>query len=429
MRRHAGDAFSPHGFPSCRARRLSVCLILPLCLLGGCARDARLVTEKQLLNNGAADLANAEAEIDTAITSLVHRLYGEHMAYAEGRTSEPPSLDILALSGGGDFGAFGAGFLAGWEQVTDADRRPPRFDVVSGVSTGALLAPFAFLGTREDIAAVESFYRNPKKDWIRLRDWFFFLPGRVSLMLITGLERDLRAAVNEDFVRRLAAESSAGRLLVITATNLDFGRGRHWDLAHEAARALESNDLDRVQRRMLASAAIPGAFPPVEIDGLLFGDGGIVANIFVPLDWKTPNRLLPTWKRMHPDIPFPPTRCWIIVNNQMNQIPQTVQATWLDTAGVGIAASIRASNELHIELAAARADYLNAAQGTRMEVRVVAIPDEWRPPVEGNFERDTMNSLADIGRKLGAAGDSWTLRTQPLKEPDTAPPTSGRPSP
>src|SRR4029077_7628089 len=86
---------------------------------------------------------------------------------------KPVVWNLLVISGGGDWGAFGAGFIKGWSHV-QGPLTKPEFDVVTGVSTGALIAPFAFLGDDNSIESVVTLYRNPKPDWVKTRWPFYF---------------------------------------------------------------------------------------------------------------------------------------------------------------------------------------------------------------------------------------------------------------
>lgn len=146
---------------------------------------------------------------------LVERLRREYDAHAANPASEPATLDILFLSGGGDYGAFGAGVLKGWGRVPSGPMSRPRFDVVTGCSTGALIAPFAYLGTDADYERIEAVYREPKSDWFRPRGILFFLPGYESFATIPGLERDLRALIDRSSLERIAVEARTGRLLCV----------------------------------------------------------------------------------------------------------------------------------------------------------------------------------------------------------------------
>ncbi len=130
--------------------------------------------------------------------------------YARQQHDPNATLDFLLLSGGGDHGAFGTGFLLGWANVPPGASALPKFDGVSGVSTGALIAPFAFLGTRADYETIDRLFRNPKPDWWKRRGLLFFLPDNASLAAVPGLERDLRAQVTLPFAKRIVEAAHAG---------------------------------------------------------------------------------------------------------------------------------------------------------------------------------------------------------------------------
>jgi hypothetical protein len=341
---------------------------------------------------------------------LVDRMWAEVQAAAPG---EPATIHFLAISGGGDYGAFGAGFLVGWGECQDSAHRRPDFDVVTGVSTGALLAPFAFVDTDEACRTVESFYRSPQPDWVEQRGPLFFLPSNPSFMIIPKLEDAIESAVTPALVDQMAEQSRKGKVILISATDLDLGAQHFWNLGSEAERASVTGDPERLRRIMLASAAIPVAFPPIEIDGVLYADGGVTANVFARLEPRTPGSFVNRWRELHPDTPLPRVRYWVIVNNSLLQPPSTVQARWPEVLAPSLATSIRSATIAEIRWLSAQSDYVNATLGTDIEVRVVAIPNDWRPPVKGDFEEETMNSLADLGRKMGADPASWTLWTTP----------------
>jgi len=385
--------------------------------LSGCSAPSRpTLTEAQLQERAAADQAEMAATIHAAITKVMARI--ERRAAAA--PGEVPTMNVLAMSGGGDYGAFGAGFLVGWGSVSDPSWHRPDFDIVTGVSTGALLAPFAYLGTDEACLAVESLYRNPKKDWVVENGLLFFLPSNPSFMKIPGLERDLRAVVDGKMIAKMAEQSRAGKLLAISSTDLDLGRQKFWEVGAEAEAAAESGNYDRVQRILLASAAIPAVFPPIEIGDSIYGDGGVTANVFFRLDIRNPSALFPRWKAAHPDKPLPKIRYWVIINNQAAHIPKTVQAKWPEVIGPSLAAAIRSATLAEVRWLAAQADYVNTKYGTDIEIRVVNIPNDWRPPVAGDFEQKTMESLTDLGRKLGSDPKAWTLWTTPLTRETTS---------
>jgi hypothetical protein len=181
----------------------------------------------------------------------------------------------LIISGGGDWGAFGAGFLRGWKKVPAQNPLAmPQFDAVTGVSTGTLIAPFAFLGDEKSIDEIVNLYRNPGTDWVKQRGILYFLPDNISFAEVPGLEREMREHITLEKLRRIAQAGADGRLLAVNTTDLDTGTSRVFDLVAEAQRAINSGEVDRIHNVMLASAGIPGAFPFRIIDDQLYVDGG-----------------------------------------------------------------------------------------------------------------------------------------------------------
>lgn len=380
-------------------------------VIGACGSTRPVVPPSELVERAKAERKEWFDQLNRDSGELVDRIHAEYVEYQAGRGPEPV-FDVLALSGGGEYGAFGAGFLVGWGQCPDPEFRRPEFDAVSGVSTGALIAPFAFLGTDADFAHVEDLYRNPRNDWVELRDILFFLPGRPSFMLVDGLRRHVRDVIDEETVARLAHEERKGRLLAVSATNLDLGDQVVWNLAHEAARLPPPEARERIVDMLMASAAIPAVFPPVEIDGYLFGDGGVTANVLLRLERTNPAGFFLQWHTKYPDAPFPRTRFWVLLNNQRFSPPATAQPSWTDIAGKSISTAIRSATVAQVELLVAKADDLNARHGTRIEVYLTAIPPDWVAPVEGSFKTENMRSLADMGRARGADPASWYLMTE-----------------
>ena len=373
----------------------------------GCVTPRPVRTEEEFRVHARADAEDSARIFDQVIGKMMDRTAVE--------ADENATLNILAMSGGGDRGAFGAGFLVGWGQVQDPEFRRPDFDIVTGVSTGALLAPFAFLGTDEACLAIETLYRNPKHDWVRSRGPLFFWPSNSSFFELPGLERELREAISPEFIGTLAERSRDGRALIITATDLDLGRQKAWDLGAEAERAVDAGGVDRVQRMLLASSAIPALFPPVMIEDSVYADGGVTANVFLRLEPHDPRSFISRWRRERPDRPLPKTRYWIVVNNQMHQPPETVQIRWPSVISPSLATAVRSATIAELRWLAAEVDYVNATLGTDIEVRVVAIPDDWRPPVVGEFREETMRSLTELGRRLGEDPSSWTIWASPRR--------------
>jgi len=137
--------------------------------------------------------------------------------------------NYLVLSGGGEDGAYGAGLLVGWSAAGNR----PEFQIVTGVSTGALIAPFAFLGSRYDRQLEEVFTSYTSDDLIEIRSLFSILGGDAAADT-APLRRQLERYIDDDMVRAIAAEGRRGRTLLIGTTNLDAARPVTWDLTRIA---------------------------------------------------------------------------------------------------------------------------------------------------------------------------------------------------
>jgi hypothetical protein len=327
-------------------------------------------------------------------------------AEAKARGGARPTLDLLVISGGGDWGAFGAGVLKGWGRVK-GDLARPQFDVVTGVSTGALIAPFAFLGDDASIERVVQLYRNPAEDIAVSRGWFFFLPYNASFYVLPGLERELQGSLDAPLLQRIAAEEPSGRALLVNTTNIDLGGAHPFDLIAEARRALEVDDPGRVHRVLLASAGIPAVFPAREIGSHLFVDGAITGNILYGARIRDEDSLVARWKEKHPRAPLPRVRYWVIFNNQFHFPPQTTRARWPDIMSRATIMSTQTSTVNAMRHLAARAEVMRLKFGAEVETRFLAVPDEWVPPEPGTFNRRVMNDLADLGERMGADPASW----------------------
>jgi patatin-like phospholipase/acyl hydrolase len=320
----------------------------------------------------------------------------------------PPVRDILILSGGGAKGAFGAGFLDGWDSIESGPMALPEFDTVTGVSTGALIAPFAFVGTSEAYDTIFEFYRNPRDDWVKKRKPFAFWPSRVSMFDNENLEAYIREHVGEDLIRHVARGAEEDRVLLIGATNLDQGRMRVWNLCVETRDALESDALDRIQSMLLASAAIPAAFPPVEIDGDMYVDGGASEQLYALGDTNRVLNPAAIWRERHPGVPLPKVRIWIIVNTRLELAPEVTQPRWGTIVGRSLSTLMRASLVSTLQRLQATAEMYRTSEDADVEFRYVAIPNDYSP-IEGDemFDKEIMTALSDLGRRMGADPSSW----------------------
>ena len=270
--------------------RFFLAAIVLLSLLQGCASPVRLAAVPKDEQAAAvvdgmpgirywqkADLAAMEQDGIAA-----YKREAELFA-AAGYKGQLPPANFLAVSGGGEDGAFGAGLLCGW---TEAGTRP-EFKLVTGISTGALTAPFAFLGPKYDEQLKAVYTTITDKDVLEDRG---MLAGIMSDALADNapLKQLVAKYVTADMLKEIAAENVKGRTLLIGTTNLDARRPVIWNIGKIAASG-NPKALDLVREILVASAAIPGAFPPSMIDVVADGkpyqemhvDGGASAQVFI----------------------------------------------------------------------------------------------------------------------------------------------------
>lgn len=190
--------------------------------------------------------------------------------------------DMLSISGGGAGGAFSVGILSAWSELGTR----PLFDVVTGVSTGALIAPLAFLGPAYDQRLRRLYLSDQAGDLVDI-NWKGF--GLLSPSLLRGdaLRRMVEENITDDILRRIAGEHRGGRRLLVMTTNLDTQRAVVWNIGAIAASG-RTDALELVRQVLVASASVPGVLPPVSINAVVDGkqieelhsDGGSSAQFF-----------------------------------------------------------------------------------------------------------------------------------------------------
>jgi predicted acylesterase/phospholipase RssA len=296
-----------------RAQVRRVSLALAMATLGGCATLHRPATSVPALLASGDSVSRANL---TVRDSVVARLVQRAIRRADG------TLDILLLSGGGQHGAWGVGFLRGWRaRENDA---MPTFDMVSGISTGALQAPFALLGTPAALDTLAGLYRRAADRIAPTFDWWFWLRRTGGLVNTARYERTLRHTIDTTMRNALRTEFAAGRQLLTATTDMDLGIGRLWDLSAELGRSDAS--LARTHTLLYAATAIPGIFPPRVIDGHVHSDGGVVSNVLPVLELEDFRTLARALRVAGVDAPVR-VRLWVVMNVWTHAAPRVVPAS------------------------------------------------------------------------------------------------------
>ncbi|MBV8392661.1 MAG: patatin-like phospholipase family protein [Alphaproteobacteria bacterium] len=365
------------------------------------ARFEGLPAETRVILDGSDDTIIGR----TAIDALQREI-----AYDEQRhIRELGEANFLAISGGGDNGAYGAGLLTAW---TELGTRPD-FKAVTGVSTGALIAPFAYLGPAYD-KDLERFYTAiGQKDVMLSRGLISGVLGE-SLFDSTPLLNLIRSALTPRMVGEIGREyAERGRLLFVATTNLDVPVGVMWNIGGIAASGNE-RAAELIARVLLASASIPGAFPPVMIDfeesGQRFQemhvDGGTVAQVvFYPPSFSVtdlPPALTEEDGRISRAVLGRKRRLHVIRNSRSGAEFESVNRRTLTIAGRAVSTLINAQGigdmyQLFV-----------VCQRDGVDFNATWIPPSFTDKPAEPFERGYMNRLYQVGRQAMLGGTAWS---------------------
>ena len=326
------------------------------------------------------------------------------LAVGAQRVNGRPVVDILALSGGGGDGAFGAGVLAGW---TESGNRP-EFEVVTGVSAGAIIAPFAFLGPKYDGVLKEIWTKYGTKD-IGSVQGLQGLVGGDALIETSGLAKLIAFYLNDKVVDEIAREYQRGRILMVLTTNLDAQRPVVWNLG-ALAKSRHPRAHHLLREVIRASAAIPGAFSPVNIavtaNGRLHDelhvDGGTTMEIFVSPVPAPLHQLDGLYDRP------PIRRIYLIKNGRARPVYQAVDQKTLPIAGRAISTLIlnQSSGEIY--------QIYRRSLDAGAEFHFIAIPAEFPFIASEPFDPLYQTKLFEAGVGAGRHGNRWLDRPPEL---------------
>ncbi len=311
------------------------------------------------------------------------------------------TIDILALSGGGSKGAFGIGVLKGWYDSGDM----PTFKLVTGISTGALIAPYAFLGG-EYLDIIAEFYTNLSDDDIYRKKRLSKIIKSDSIARSLPLQVLIEENIDEELLNKIAEEHKKGRRLFVGTTNLDAKRLVIWNMGHIAEIGGERG-LELFQKVLLASASVPVALPPVyisvEADGKNYDemhvDGGASVEVFfygAILDVQSAIEIIGLKEK-------PKVRLFIIRNGVILAKYKPVKPRITDIASNSLSSLIggQGIGDLY--------RIYTFSQRDGFEFNLASLPDNYYYESESNAQFDSveMNMLYEMGYKESKNGYPW----------------------
>jgi predicted acylesterase/phospholipase RssA len=388
------------------ARALLAVLLLVVSALAGCSGPFRAAVPAQLADRAhVPDMDNVRVWGDAPFAQAMlapdlPKLKASYQALA--KAGKPVVADLLALSGGADDGAFGAGLLVGWSERGDR----PQFALVTGISAGALIAPFAFVG-REYDRTLATFFSTYGADQIYQANVLGGILGGAALADNTPLKQLIDRHVDARLLRRVAQERAKGRFLLVGTTNIDAQRPVYWDMGRIAELGSQES-VELFRKVLLASAALPGLFPPVRIEVTAGGkryeemhvDGGTTHGVFLtPAEFSFQQLDRAIGANVQ-------RRLWVVRNGK-------------------IAPEYQVTDETTLAIAVRSLETLSRSQGlgdlTRIYVKAKAdniafnlayIPSSFNAPRPAPFDHAYMQALFAYGRKRGREGYPW-IRVPP----------------
>jgi predicted acylesterase/phospholipase RssA len=339
-----------------------------------------------------ADFAEMVAKRAEAYRTMHLDYYKEHGSY--------PPISYLAISGGAYDGAFGAGLLCGW---SDSGKRPD-FSLVTGVSTGALIAPFVYVGKQYD-PLLHKVYTSTKSDNIFVTSvWKLMdgLTGGLALIDSSPLEHSINTTITPQLVKEMAEQNRRGKKLYIATTNMEAQRGVIWDIGEIAASG-NKRSIDLIHDIMLASASVPGIFRPVfinvEVNGSSYteihADGGVTSQVFAyPL--KINRAVIDEIKQNGFE-----RNLYIIRNSKITPEYHTMDPWVLSMSHRSLESLIKYQGlgDLYRLYVATKRDGVN--------YHLATIPADFKADSHELFDTGYMQKLFQVGYEMGKSGNEW----------------------
>lgn len=317
-------------------------------------------------------------------------------------------MNLLAVSGGGEDGAFGAGLLNGWS----AHGSRPVFDVVTGVSTGALTAPFAFLGTAYDAQLKAVYTAIQPKDILEQRGLLKAVFDD-AMADNSPLYRMIARYMNTEMLAAIAAGHREGRLLLIASTDLDQQQPVIWNIGAIAASG-HPKAMETIHKVLLASAAVPAAFPPVMFDVTVDGekrqemhvDGGAMAQVFLYPPALARTRL----QRIRQGQQVAKISAYVIRNGRLHAGWASVKRSLFNIAGRAISTMIGVSGVNDVQRI-----YFNA-QRDNIDFNLATIEPDFTEEAPEPFDQGYMRKLYEYGERQGRDGYRWAKEPPQMRE-------------
>jgi predicted acylesterase/phospholipase RssA len=375
----------------------------------GCAHSQRRCAPPASTKNGPIiDLSAPPGQDQPVENSVV-----KDLLQADSETQEPlpgaKRYQVLAMSGGAVYGAFTAGVLNGWTRAGDR----PAFDIVTGISTGGLISTLAFLGPAYDSQLCELYTTITSDDIYRKRPTISLLWSD-SAASSAPLKKLIDGQIDCQVIQQVAYAHSQGRRLYIGTTNLDTKRLEIWDMGAIASSG-RPDTIDVYRKIVLASASVPGFFPPVSIDVTvngqcyteLHGDGGATSQVFMPASvLKFDPEIVKARKK-----PLVGSDVYVVLAGKLYADPDCVKPKLKDIAGSALSS---------LTYAETRTDMIriwSICQLTGMRYHSTAIPQDFVAPTDSlDFKPEPMRKMFEEGVRQGKCHRTWRT-TPPGTEP------------
>ncbi|YCI06678.1 patatin-like phospholipase family protein (plasmid) [Ensifer sp. D2-11] len=369
------------------ASLITLCVLVSL-LLGGCAAAARpTYTALEAARAQTLGFENIRAHLDDPRPPK-----SMYDSWRPVTGKDKPAM--LAISGGGAGGAFSVGILSAWSELGNR----PTFEVVTGVSTGALIAPFAFLGSQYDGRLTSLYLSDQARSLVDI-NWKGLGVFSTSLLQGGALREMVEDNITAEILGHLAREHRAGRRLLVMTTNLDTQRAVVWNIGAIASSDRE-DALPLVRQILIASASVPGIFPPVSIttvvDGRLIeelhSDGGSSAQFFT----------LPEHLIVAPDHTGKENlHIYVIINNAL--IPEFSMSSGKALPIMARAYAILLKSQTKQGLIA----LYNFGQRSGVDLDIAAIDQQVAYSMTDPLNGAYMRTVYDIGYRKALDGSLW----------------------